>query len=389
MSNNITSTDRLALVWALLYSSPIVKFMVVREVQAKALAVVEEQGQVIVAEAKAEDTLEVEEEIEDASEAALSLGTPEHSNGGRGLLILSKAHQVTSESSTDNSMCKGADVTSRELLIPYPYHISVDTMNIKALLTLEQQHELEKQLIGSFRYLKNRSRYRQVFYDDAYGVTLYYKPIEAFRSKDYTLSINRHGYSHNSPLLQLLLRIIPRKQLKVSSLDVAIDVKAKMDEVFLVFPDTKLKIEKDRNTVYFGCKDNDNRMACYDKQLQMREMRGKEIGICARLEYRKVFENMKLLNELSWLDVQHASKYDIISNIADFDLDFKKQYKQFIHDPGYIKKSLTQKQRGKLRNYALQHSVNVYDLYLLEAQQNSLQELIYRPYDITQVFKAS
>lgn len=353
MSSNMNRTEGVALLYALLYSSPLAQLIVVNQIQ----------HNIAIRDCQEQDILDIDDVTENQVEEVSIVG-------------IELAEQ-------DGSVVQG------NVLLPYSYYVSVDTINIKAKLDANEINELERQLRGSFRYSNRDRNYCSVYYEDAYGVLLYFKPRKACWSKGFSLSLFRHGYSHESKLLQLVELIVPKHKLLIKRIDVSIDVRVTPQKICIAIPKSNISFFSKFNSNYMGAVSANDRLVQYDKQLQLKEKINKDIESCTRIEYRKVLEHMKPITDINWRDLDNSSKFNIIHSINEFEPKHKKVYESIIKDASYTREGLSEEQRKESYDYALPYSTNVYGIFQQQAQYSSLQDLIYTPYDITQLFKVS
>ncbi len=122
----------------------------------------------------------------------------------------------------------------------------------------------------------------------------------------------------NPPLEALeIFNMIEPERWKVSRLDVAFDFPTPYEDCFLLPPPTNLKISRYETTLYYGAAKSALSVCQYDKQKQLKEVKGIESVPMTRIEFR-LKPKQKPLTEYEKEDFVKLKGFRFVSNTNEF-----------------------------------------------------------------------
>jgi len=122
----------------------------------------------------------------------------------------------------------------------------------------------------------------------------------------------------NPPLEALeIFNMIEPERLKVSRLDIAFDFTTPYEDCFLLPPPTNLKISRYETTLYYGAAKSALSVCQYDKQKQLKEVKGIDSLPMTRIEFR-LKPKQKPLTRYDKEDFIKMKGFRFVSNTNEF-----------------------------------------------------------------------
>jgi hypothetical protein len=191
-------------------------------------------------------------------------------------------------------------------------NILTDTKRLKVKLSDIRARLFFNLIIKPYNNRRDDPMYFYTIHDKQNGVLLGLHPREAYMAKDYTVSLSFHSYSHGSPLLERIFIVVPLEMWMVSEIHIAYDFSLPYEQFHVVRPAKKATFELNPTSMYIGKPSSASCLYIYDKQVQMREVRGVHTDTWTRVEMRYNLPRMKRVSELTVEDFAAAKYHNVV-----------------------------------------------------------------------------
>lgn len=255
-------------------------------------------------------------------------------------------------------------------------NIVTDTKRLKVRLSEIRARLFFNRVIKPYNNRRDNPTYFYSIHDKQNGVFLGLHPREACMAKQYTVSLSFHSYSEGSALLELVFSIVPLDMWMVSELHVAYDFSLPYEQFHVMRPAKKATVEINPTSMYVGKPSSASCLYIYDKQVQMREVRGVHTDTWTRVEMRYNLPRMKRVSELTIEDFAAAKHHNVVTDISLLP-DHVKEIVDDL-DNGRIEwGGISKRMKEKIRECAIPQAVNLYDSLLSKLEDTDMSTFIY------------
>jgi hypothetical protein len=257
-------------------------------------------------------------------------------------------------------------------------NILTDTKRLKVKLSEIRARLFFNRVIKPYNNRRDNPTYFYSIHDKQKGVFLGLHPREACMAKQYTVALSFHSYSEGSALLELIFSIVPLEQWMVSEIHVAYDFSLPYEQFHVLRPAKKATVDINRTSMYVGKPSSASCLYIYDKQVQMREVRGVHTDTWTRVEMRYNLPRMKRVSELTVEDFAAAQHHNVVTDVSLVPDQIKGVIDDL--DNGRIEWGGIQKRtKEKIRECAIPQAINLYDSLLSKLEDTDISTFIYAP----------